>query len=157
MRRLAAAACLALSLPLAALAEGALSCRWQPGSTAVAYAASDGAEATDVRALFQGAPLVGASGGAPGFASLTRDRAARVSEPLLCASEEGEPADGMLELTFSRKVRLGIEYTLGRCQLFYRCPSGATGLVAPQLYLGFVGGGAPASRPLPPPPAEAND
>ena len=143
--------------PAALSAEGALSCRWQPGTAAIAYAASAGKEAlaTDVRGLMQGAALVVAAGGPLRFASLTPARGERLTEPLMCQSDEREPADGMIELTFSRKVRLGIEYTLGKCQLFYRCSGAANAgeLVPPQLYLGFVGGGAPASRGLAKPTA----
>jgi hypothetical protein len=145
-------------VPAAMSADGALSCRWQPGTTAIAYGASDGKEAlaTDVRALVQGAQLIDAGGATPKFDALTPARPARLTEPLVCHGDEREPADGMVELTFSRKVRLGIEYTLGKCQLFYRCPGSASadGPAPPQLYLGFVGGGAPVSRALPSPPAD---
>ncbi len=141
-------------VPAALAADGTLSCRWQPGTTAIAYAASEAKEtlATDVRALMQGAPLVAAGGAPPAFASLTPARAMRLTEPLVCQGDDSEPADGMIELTFSRKVRLGIEYTLGKCQLFYRCPAAVPGeLAAPQPYLGFVGSGATAGRALAPP------
>jgi len=145
---------LAWLVPAALSADGALTWRWQPGTTAISYSAIDGKEAlaTDVRALLQGAPLVDASGEPLRFESLTSTHSARSTAPLVCQGDESEAADGMIELTFSRKVRLGIEYTLGKCQLFYRCGAGRPGVAAaPQLYLGFVGGGAPVSRAAAPP------
>jgi hypothetical protein len=155
--RIRAWACALCWLPVAAQADGVVACRWQPGTTAILYAASEGKEAlaTDVRALLQGAPLADADGAPPRFEALTPARSERLTAPLLCAPGESEPADGMIELTFSRKVRLGIEYTLAKCQLFYRCARGEAALPqAPQLYLGFVGGGAPAPRTSLPPTAQ---
>jgi hypothetical protein len=112
-----------LLLARAAAADGVLSCRWAPGAAAVAYSATgeDGA-ATAVRALMQGVSLATAGGDAPSFPSLSAARPAHETAPLVCANLESEPVDGMLELTFTRRVRLGIDYTLGRCRLFYRCP-----------------------------------
>ncbi len=151
--RIRAWVCALLWAPAAAQADGVIACRWQPGTTAIAYAATTGPEApaTDVRALLQGAPLAEADGAPPRFEALTPARGQRVTAPLLCAPGEREPADGMIELTFSRKVRLGIEYTLAKCQLFYRCAGGEPGAaLAPQLYLDFVRGAAPTSRPAEP-------
>jgi hypothetical protein len=112
-----------LLLARAAAADGVLSCRWAPGAAAVAYSFTDGNSApTDVRALMQGALLATTGGAAPGFPSLSAAHPAHETEPLVCANRERDPVDGVLELTFTRRVRLGIDYTLGRCRLFYRCP-----------------------------------
>jgi len=112
-----------LLLARAAAADGLLSCRWAPDAAAVAYSSTDaGGAATDVRALMQGVLLATAGGDAPRFPSLSAARPAHETEPLVCANRERAPTDGVLELTFTRRVRLGIDYTLGRCRLFYRCP-----------------------------------
>jgi hypothetical protein len=152
MRRLTFSLFLVALAPGSASAEGVLGCRWQPGATAIAYSAElgDGSVATDVRALIQGARLADASGAPPVFASLTPAQPTRRTDALFCTEGEAEPADGMIELTFSRRVRLGIEYTLGKCQLFYRCPAAAAAPAAPALYLGFVAGAPPSPRPAAP-------
>ena len=126
MRRWAALAS-GLWLASSAHADALLRCAWAPASTAVVYAASEekGAPPTDVRAVLQGAPLAAAGGEGLRFPSLTAAQPERETPPLVCASAEREPVDGVLELTFTRRVRLGIEYTLGRCRLFYRCPAAA--------------------------------
>jgi hypothetical protein len=106
-------------------ADALLRCAWAPESTAVVYASVEekGAPPTDVRALLQGAPLATGSGEAMRFPSLSATQPERETPALVCARPETEPVVGMLELTFTRRVRLGIEYTLGRCRLFYRCPA----------------------------------
>lgn len=130
-----------LLTPLAARSEGGFSCRWLPGTTQVAYSAFPAKEAagTDVRAMLQGALLVEASGAFPRFAALTPSDPEAQTAPLICGEAQSAPADGMLELTFTRRVRLGIDYTLGRCQLFYRCPARAgEAPAAPELVLEFL-------------------
>jgi hypothetical protein len=109
-----------------------------------AFAGDKGAPATDVRALMQGVPLATAGGDAPSFPSLSAARPAHETEPLVCANLEPEPIDGVLELTFTRRVRLGIDYTLGRCRLFYRCPPASADPTAPERLLSTPGD--PAAR-----------
>ncbi len=143
------------ALPIAARSDGGFSCRWESGTTAVAYAAFDAqaALATDVRLMMQGAVLVEPVGRFPRFAALTPSNSARRTEPLQCQADQAV-SDGMLELTFSRRVRLGIEYTLGKCQLFYRCgpPGAGTEPAALQPYLSFVPHGVPIATPAEPAP-----
>jgi len=133
-----------LLLARAAAADAVLSCRWAPGAAAVVYAFTGdrGAPATDVRALMQGVPLVTAGGDPPSFPSLSAARPAHETEPLVCANLEPEPVDGVLELTFTRRVRLGIDYTLGRCRLFYRCPAASADPAAPERLLATPGDSA---------------
>ena len=121
---------LALALALApAHAEGSFWCRWQPGVSAVQYAAFDAksAQGTDVRVVMQGALLVDAEGRLPAIPALSAKQPVQASVPLVCQGDEPDATDGLLELTFSRRVSLGIEYTLGRCQLRYRCAPAAPG------------------------------
>ena len=82
-----------------------------------------GAPATDVRALMQGVLLAAANGEALLFPSLSAAQPEHATVPAVCVDPEREPVDGVLELTFTRRVRLGIDYTLGRCRLFFRCPA----------------------------------
>jgi hypothetical protein len=120
---------LALTLaPAVAHAEGSFWCRWQPGASAVQYAAFDAksAQGTDVRVVMRGALLVDAEGRLPAFPALSTKQPVQSTAALLCQGDALEATDGLVELTFSRRVSLGIEYTLGRCQLRYRCaPAGA--------------------------------
>ena len=121
---------LALALaPGLAHAEGSFWCRWQPGAGAVQYAAFDAksAQGTDVRVVMQGALLVDAEGRLPAFPPLSAKQPVQSTTPLLCQGSVLEATDGLVELTFSRRVSLGIEYTLGRCQLRYRCVPAAAG------------------------------
>jgi hypothetical protein len=142
-----------LLLARAAAADAVLSCRWVPGAAAVAYSSTDdgGSLATDVRALMQGIPLVTPEGETPRFPSLSAARPAHETEPLVCANREREPVDGVLELTFTRRVRLGIDYTLGRCRLFYRCPPASVDgtPVAPERLLSVPGDAAARTRDAP--------
>lgn len=139
-----------LLLPGIAAADGVYRCRWQPGASAVEYAASDEA---DVRALIQGAQLVDADGRAPSFAGLSSKRPEGRTAPLYCRNEETAPADGLLELTFSRRVSFGASYTLARCQLRYRCAGASDGSerIAPERRLCR----GSACSPQPEPPSES--
>jgi hypothetical protein len=143
-------AALIVGLPLAADAEGWL-CRWHPGTTRVDYATFEPKDAADtsVRVLLQGALLVDPAGRFPSFAPVAKDAPARQSEPLACHDVGAETIDGMLELTFARRVRMGIEYTLGRCQLFYRCLGGAAEGTPPLRLDGPSGGHAASGDALP--------
>lgn len=146
----------ALLRPALARAEGGFLCQWSPGTTQVRYAAFGARDeiATDVRAMLQAAVLVDAAGRFPEFPSLTPRQPERLTEPLLCEAQS-VAADGVLQLTFTRRVRLGIEYTLGRCQLFYHCAAtpAATAPVAPQPILELSRStslGAPPDEPRAP-------
>jgi hypothetical protein len=110
-------------LSASARAEGSFLCRWQPGASAIHYAAFTAKEAagTDVRVMMQGAALVAEDGSLPSFPPLTARQPAQTTAPLFCQGAELAPTDGALELTFSRRVSFGIEYTLGKCVLRYRC------------------------------------
>ena len=109
-----------------ASADGVLSCRWSDASTGLAYAiVEEKAPPTDVRALMQGALLASASGEPLRFPSLSSAQPEHETPPLVCTGNEPAPVDGLIKLTFTRRVRMGIEYTLGRCRLRYRCPPAA--------------------------------
>jgi hypothetical protein len=126
MPRNASLALLACAVAAPAQADGLLTCRWGAGAPSVAYEAlqEDGA-ATDVRAVIQGA-LLRTHGGDPlRLPSLSAAQPAHETPPLVCAVPEREPVDGVIELVFTRRVRFGVEYTLGRCRLYYRCPPAA--------------------------------
>jgi hypothetical protein len=133
MPRNASLALLAFAVASAAHADGTLSCRWGAGASSLVYEAvpESGAPATDVRALMQGAPLTTLGGDPLRLPSLSAARPAHETPALVCASREREPVDGVLELTFTRRVRFGVEYTLGRCRLYYRCPAAAEGAPRP--------------------------
>jgi hypothetical protein len=117
--------------PSLASAEGSYWCRWQPGASAVQYAGFDAksAQGADVRVVMQGALLVDAEGRLPALPALSAKQLVQATPALFCQGDTTEPTDGLLELTFSRRVSLGIEYTLGRCQLRYRCEPNAAGAV----------------------------
>ena len=127
MPRNASLALLAWAVASAAHADGTLSCRWGAGASSVAYEAvpESGAPATDVRALMQGASLTTLGGDPLRLPSLSAAQPAHETPALVCASAERGPVDGVLELTFTRRVRFGVEYTLGRCRLYYRCTPGS--------------------------------
>lgn len=127
MLRNASLVALILLAARAASADAVLSCRWGDASSSVVYALVEekATASTDVRALLQGAPLAAQDGVPPRFPSLSAAQPAHETPPLACTGGEPAAADGLLELTFTRRVRLGIEYTLGRCRLYYRCPPAA--------------------------------
>jgi hypothetical protein len=145
-----------LLVPGLASAEGVYGCRWVPGGSAVEYAAS---EEADVRALLQGAPLVDAEGRAPSFAALSSKRPLGHTASLYCRNEEAEPAEGLLEITFSRRVGFGASYTLASCQLFYRCPAASHvgARVAPLRRLTTLPCPPPAADPEPNAPPEPSE
>lgn len=107
-----------------ASADGGFLCRWQADAAQVHYATLGPQESasTDVRAIMQGAVLVDAQGRFPRFVSLTQAQPEQRTEALRC-EVQGFASDGLLQLSFTRRVRFGVEFTLGRCQVFYHCPA----------------------------------